>query len=121
MNFLIIEDEILIQKSIRKILEFHGHQVDSTVSGLQALEFLKTNSYHRVICDLMLKYITGFEIIEEYKNLFGSESIKNKIIIITAYSTDQILNLAAPYGCTLVKKPFHDLKKTIEFFIHKSE
>ena len=118
MKFLIVEDEILIQKSIKKMLELKGHEVDTTVSGTQALELLRIQKYDRVICDLMLKDITGFEVLEECKTLFSSEIIKEMFIIITAYSSDQILNLATQYGCNLIKKPFIDIKSTIDFFIY---
>ncbi len=121
MKFLIVEDEILIQKSIRKMIEQQGHSVDATVSGTQALELLRTHQYDRVICDLMLKDITGFEVLEECKAIFSTEVIKEKFILITAYSSDQILNLATQYGCNLIKKPFSDFQKTIQFFIHNSE
>lgn len=100
------------------MLELHGHEVDATVSGAQALDLLRMQKYDRVICDLMLKDITGFEILEECKALFSPEIIREMFIIITAYSSDQILNLATQYGCNLIKKPFVDFKSTIDFFIY---
>jgi len=121
VKFLIVEDEILIQKSIKKMLELQGHEVDATVSGTQALDFLRLKKYDRVICDLMLKDITGFEVLEECKLLFSPDIIKDLFIIITAYSSDQILNLATQYGCSVIKKPFADFKSTIDFFIYNRE
>lgn len=117
MNFLIIEDEILIQKSLEKVLVKKGATVDTTASGIEAVEFLKTRKYDRIICDLMLKDITGFDIIEESKAFLTPDEISHKFIIITAYSSEQILERAKSYNCRLLNKPFESLTSAIAIFM----
>ncbi len=117
MKILIIEDEILIQKSLTLMLKKKGIEVDATASGKEAIKFINNNNYDRIICDLMLNDITGFDIIEESKKKFNADEIKNKYIIITAYSSEQTLEKASKYGCRVLSKPFKSMPEAIDVFI----
>ena len=119
MKLMIIEDEILIQKSIKKLLEKKGATVDAFAIGRLALESIFNYEYDCIICDLMLKDITGFDIIEEAKKKFTNEEIKKKFVIITAYSSPQILEKAEKYGCRIVLKPFTNLHQLIDSFLEE--
>jgi DNA-binding response OmpR family regulator len=107
MNILIIEDEILIQKSLKKLIEMKGHTVD-------AIALILENNYDRIICDLMLQDITGFDIIEESKQKYDIDQIAKDFIIMTAYSSEQVLTKARSYGCRVVNKPFDNINQTID-------
>ena len=117
MQILIIEDEILIQKSLKKLLEKKGVSVTAFSLGRKALESIFTHEYDLIICDLMLKDITGFDIIEESKKKYSKEEIEKKIVIITAYSSPQILDKAGKYGCKVITKPFQNLNQLINMFV----
>lgn len=117
MNVLIIEDEILIQKSLKKLIEKRGHTVQATASGIDAIELIKENKFDRIISDLMLNDITGFDIIEDIKSKYSSEEISKLFIIMTAYSSEQVLDKAKLYGCRVLNKPFDDIKKAIDIFV----
>lgn len=117
MNILLIEDEILIQKSLQKFLERKGANVVATASGIEAVELIKQQTFDRIICDLMLNDITGFDILEESKSVLSSEEISKKFVIMTAYSSEQILEQASAYNCAFVNKPFESLESTIDLFL----
>jgi CheY-like chemotaxis protein len=119
MRILLVEDEPLIQKSLKLLLERHQASVDVEQSGKNAIQLILSNEYDRIICDLMLQDITGFDVIEDSKAKFSPEEIKHKFIIITAYSSPQVLEKAAEYGCKLISKPFEDTTKAIEIFLGK--
>ncbi len=107
---LIIEDEILIQQSLKKLFERRGLQVDVSASGKLAIEMILKNDYDRIICDLMLQDISGFDVIEESKKKFSSREISEKYVIMTAYNSPQVLSRANTYQCRLINKPFDDLE-----------
>lgn len=117
MNILIIEDEILIQKSLKKILERRGHKVNATASGIEAISLIKQNSFDRVICDLMLKDITGFDILEESRSIYNEQEISQKFVIMTAYSSEQVLKQVEKYNCLFINKPFESLEATIDLLV----
>lgn len=117
MDILIIEDEILIQQSLSTLLKRKGAKVTATANGLDAIQLINDKSYDRIICDLMLQDISGFDIIESSKEKYSPEEIKNKFIIITAYSSDQVITKASSYGCRLLNKPFDNINEAINIFL----
>lgn len=114
MNILIIEDEILIQKSLTILLKKRGANVDATASGTDAIKLIQERQYDKIICDLMLQDITGFDVIEESKSVFTLKEISKKFIIITAYSSDQVIENAKKYGCNILNKPFENMNEALE-------
>ncbi len=114
MDILIVEDELLIGKSLKKLLEKRSATVTLVTSGKMAIDLILTHNYDRIICDLMLQDITGFDVIEESKRRFSLEQIKLKFIIMTAYSSENVLAKASQYGCNILRKPFDDLQETLQ-------
>jgi CheY-like chemotaxis protein len=117
MKILIIEDEILIQKSLKKLLEKRGADVDTVSSGREAISKILDHNYDRIICDLMLQDISGFDIIEESKKRYTLEEIGKIFVIITAYSSPQVLTKAKSYQCIVLNKPFESMANAIEIFM----
>lgn len=108
-HLLIIEDEILIQQSLKKLFERRGYTVDVSASGKIAIEMVLGGNYDRIICDLMLQDISGFDVIEESRKKYNAKEISEKFVIMTAYNSPQVLSRANGYGCRLLNKPFDDL------------
>jgi len=114
MNILLVEDEPLIQRTLKLLLEKAGATVEATNNGTSAIKLIHNNQYDIIVCDLMLQDITGFDIIEESKKVFSPSDIAQKFVIITAYSSPQILEKAKMYNCRIYSKPFTDVKKVID-------
>lgn len=117
MNILLVEDELLIQKSLKKLLEKRGATVDVASTGKDAIIKISNNKFDRVICDLMLQDITGFDVLEESKKSYTADEIKHRFIIITAYSSPQVLEKAQAYGCPIISKPFDNINDAITTFM----
>jgi CheY-like chemotaxis protein len=118
MKILVIEDEILIQQSLKKLLEKMGAYVSTESRGTEALSLIKSENFDRIVCDLMLQDITGFDIIEESKSIYSNNEISDKFIIITAYSSEQVLTKAQEYGCIVLNKPFANMKVALDTMIN---
>lgn len=116
-KFLIIEDEILIQQSIKKLLERRGVSVDVSSSGKDAIDLILKYDYDRIICDLMLQDISGFDVIEESKKKYTSEQISKIFVIMTAYNSQQVLSRANSYNCKLLNKPFENLDLALKIMM----
>ena len=117
MKILIIEDEILIQQSLKKLLEKKGAKVDVTASGKHAIELIINNNYNRVISDLMLNDITGFDIIEDIRSKYNAKEISQLFILMTAYISDQVISKAETYNCKILNKPFESILEAIDIFL----
>lgn len=113
-KILIIEDEILIQQSLKILIEARGFNVEVCSSGTHAIECILKNDYFKIICDLMLQDITGFDILEESLKRYTREEIETKFIIMTAYNLPYILDKANKYNCTFIKKPFDNIQEIVD-------
>lgn len=116
-KILLIEDEPLIQKSLKKLLEKRGVTVTIESNGRSAIELILNNSYDKIICDLMLQDISGFDVIEDAKKKYSLNEISKLFIIITAYSSSQVLEKAKNYGCLVLGKPFANMDEALEQFL----
>ena len=116
-KILLIEDEPLIQKSLKKLLEKRGASVVVESRGRQAILLILTQDFDRIICDLMLQDISGFDVIEESKARFTKADISKLFIIITAYSSPHVIEKANQYDCLLLSKPFQNIDEALTIFL----
>ena len=112
-----IEDEPLIQKSLKKLLEKRGAEVVVESRGRDAIELIQSQNFDRIICDLMLQDISGFDVIEDSKARYSVSEISKLFIIITAYSSSHVIEKATTYGCMLISKPFENIDETLNIFL----
>jgi CheY-like chemotaxis protein len=116
-RILLIEDEPLIQKSLKKLLEKKGAEVIVESRGREAIQLILTQKFDKIICDLMLQDISGFDVIEEAKARFTMVDISKIFIIITAYSSPHVIEKANQYGCLLISKPFENIDEVLTIFL----
>lgn len=116
-RILLIEDEPLIQKSLKKLLEKRGVEVTVESRGREAIGQILNQDFDRIICDLMLQDISGFDVIEEAKARYNVNEISKLFIIITAYSSPHVIEKATQYGCMLLSKPFEDIEAALNIFL----
>ncbi len=116
-RILLIEDEPLIQKSLKRLLEKRGVEVTVESKGREAIQLILSQKFERIICDLMLQDISGFDVIEESKARFTMNEISKLFIIITAYSSPHVIEKATQYGCLLLSKPFENIEEALNIFL----
>lgn len=119
IKILLIEDEPLIQKSLKKLLEKRGAEVVIESRGREAIQLILTQKFDRIICDLMLQDISGFDVIEEAKGRFTMAEISKLFVVITAYSSPHVIEKATQYGCLLISKPFENIDDVLTIFLTK--
>lgn len=120
-KILLIEDEPLIQKSLKRLLEKKGAEVMAESTGREAIRLILNQNFDLIICDLMLQDISGFDIIEESKRKYSASEISQKFKIITAYCSPQVIEKTKHYNCMLEAKPFENIELTIEKFLSWEE
>ncbi len=98
-------------------MERQGAVVDAVSSGREAIKLIAQGNYHKIICDLMLQDISGMDVLEEAKKTYPLQEMGQHFIIITAYSSPQVLNKAKEYGCQVISKPFPNLAVVINQFL----
>ncbi|MCJ7497152.1 MAG: sigma-54 dependent transcriptional regulator [candidate division Zixibacteria bacterium] len=102
-NILVVDDEVVICKSIQRILSPEGYEVKTALSGEEALEKISQESFDIVITDLKMPGMDGMELLTKIKEK-DPEII---VIIITGYSTVQTAVQAMKMGALdYIPKPF---------------
>ena len=66
-NILIVDDEDMIRKLIRKYAEFEGHTVTEAADGMDAVIKFKNGSYDIIIMDIMMPELDGFSASREIR------------------------------------------------------
>lgn len=104
MKILVIEDESEIRKLVKLNLEIEGYDVHDAEDGKEGMKLLNENQYDLVVLDIMLPYVSGYEICSYIK----SKSDTTKVIIISANGEDQDKILGLKLGADdYLSKPFN--------------
>jgi len=85
-NILLIDDDLLVLKTVTKFLEAQGFKVQASSSGEQALERIKNQNFDLIIADVRMPGIDGIETLQRIRE-FRSNSHQPAIaeIIITGF------------------------------------
>jgi len=102
-KILVVDDEEIVLKSCRKILEGGGHEVFTALSGQEAFDLLRREPFDIVITDVKMPGVDGMEVLEKVKKEYPDILV----IIITGYSTVQSAVQAMKLGAfDYIPKPF---------------
>ena len=64
---LIIEDSLVVRKSVARALERMGMTVAQAVNGAEGLERLKAKMYDFVLCDFLMPVMDGIDCVRQYR------------------------------------------------------
>lgn len=108
MKILIVDDELLIRRSLRRAAELKGHEVFEAPDGLVGLEQWKKQQPDLVFLDVLMPGLTGPEVLKEMKDLNTA-----KVVLISAYAGEFDPKTLA--GANLfIPKPFEDIFSVLE-------
>ena len=102
-RILVVDDEEIVLRSCRKILEGGGHDVLTVLSGQGAFDILEKEPIDIVITDMKMPGIGGIQVLEKVKEKYPDIAV----IMITGYSTVQSAVQAMKLGAfDYIPKPF---------------
>lgn len=84
-KILTVDDREGIRLFIKNVLESAGHEVDTAVDGLDALQHLKQKNYHLLITDLKMPRMDGLSLLKKVKE----SNSQLPVIVLTAHGTIQ--------------------------------
>lgn len=100
---LIVEDEPVLASGIAEALGYQGFACEVAVDGREALTLARAGDYDVMLLDVMLPFLSGFEVIETLR----SEGAKIPTIIITAKGAEEDRIRGLELGADdYVTKPF---------------
>jgi len=83
-KILVIDDDELMRKTIRKILDKDGLEVVTAKDGKEAFEILGRETFDIVVTDLMMPFANGLDVVNKVRN----DEMKRSIGIIVLSSID---------------------------------
>ncbi len=102
-KILIVDDEKSLRAVVVRALEKAGFNVEEAVTGVHALELIKTHSFDLIISDIVMPKMDGIELLKKVKSLHPDLDV----IMITGYSSKysyvDIMNAGAS---DYMSKPF---------------
>jgi DNA-binding response OmpR family regulator len=104
MRILLLEDDILLGRSIVTYLQSTGHIVESFRDGKAALDAIKADAFDLLVLDINVPTIDGLSLLEQIYSL----KIQTRAIFISALIDIEDISRAFELGCyDYLKKPFH--------------
>jgi CheY-like chemotaxis protein len=90
-NILLIDDEELIIRSLRKLLEKNRFVVFVAKTGLDALAIADAEKFDLIIADIRMPGMNGVETVQAiYKELQEKKQKKIPVIFITGYADEEM-------------------------------
>lgn len=112
-RILVVDDEPRICQFVKELLEREQYQIDTSLSGAEALELLEKSDYQLLISDLKMPGMDGFELIKHAKKRRPDLAT----VMLTGYATIENAITALRFGIDdYITKPFNinDLKKIVK-------
>ncbi len=102
-RILIVDDEMIVCESCKRILEEDGYEVEIALNGREAFDKMKANTFDILITDLKMPGIDGMEVLKTSRREYP-ETI---VIMITGFSTVETAVEAMKLGAfDYIPKPF---------------
>lgn len=119
---LVIDDDPLLTRTLKKILEKEGYFVDVARDGFEGIRKAKSGFFHLVLCDIRMPGLDGLMTIRHIQDFQKKAGAGHSgFIVITAYDSLESRGQAVQLGVTdFFLKPF-DLKKFRELIEHHAQ
>jgi DNA-binding NtrC family response regulator len=103
MNILVVDDDAIVIKSCRRILEAEGFEVFTVPSADKALEAIKNSDFDILLIDVKMPERDGMYLMREIKKNWP----EIPTIVMSGYPTPETIAEVLKLGATLfIPKPF---------------
>ncbi len=93
-NLLIIDDEVVLLKRLKKCLESYADEIYLAVDGLEGLKVLETHKVNCIICDIKMPKMNGLEFIKQLR----TQNDNTPLIFFTGHGNRELMLEAIKYG-----------------------
>ena len=118
-RILVVDDEPDVAAVVKDVLATAGHEVDTALSGAEALKMMELTAYDIVFTDLGMPDMSGWEVAET----INGQSPGLAVVLVTGWGTSLDEAEAAKRGvASIVQKPFEidELLKVAHGLLSKS-
>lgn len=110
MKILVVDDELLVRRSLSRVCAGRGHDVREAADGQEGIEIWREWKPDLVLLDVLMPKLTGPELLKRLTKNEGA-----KVILMSAYTGSTDMEQARLAGADLfLPKPFHDIFAVID-------
>lgn len=118
-HILVVDDERGARESLNIFLTGEGHEIDTAMDGLEALNLLEKSRYDLVLTDLRMPNMNGLSLMAQIKEKWETEI---PVILITSCgSMDTAIQAVKDGASDYIVKPFEieQLRKSVNIALKK--
>ncbi|MDP3921716.1 MAG: response regulator [Candidatus Omnitrophota bacterium] len=106
-KILILEDDPLVRRTLKSLLEQRGYAVSVVMNGREGIEMASKEIFDLVISDIRMPEMNGIKAVEEIQKIQKKTSQKTNYMFITGYAEEDAPGSAIKLGVTdFLLKPF---------------
>ena len=101
-SILVIDDERSIRNTLKEVLEYENHQVETAEDGIHGLEKLQQSHFDIVLCDIKMPRMDGLEVLEKIFQITSD----SQVIMISGHGTvDSAVEAIRKGAYDFIEKP----------------
>jgi signal transduction histidine kinase len=105
-RILVVDDDEIIRKLLRRVLERSGFVIDEAASGEAAIQCIEAHAPDLILLDVMMDGIDGFNTCRKVKSMPGMDEVP--IVFVTGRSdTNSIVEGLGAGGSDYITKPIN--------------
>jgi DNA-binding NtrC family response regulator len=74
-KILVIDDERSIRNTLKEVLEYENHEIDTAVDGPEGIEMFAKGKYELALCDIKMPKMDGIEVLEKFIDMSSNVPI----------------------------------------------
>ena len=74
-KILVIDDERSIRNTLKEVLEYENHEIETAVDGSEGIEMYAKGKHELVLCDIKMPNMDGIEVLEKIIDMPGNAPI----------------------------------------------
>ncbi|MDP1396073.1 ATP-binding protein [Lysinibacillus capsici] len=121
-KILIVDDDAVNLQVLVNAFSTESFEIETAISGAEALEKLKSNAFDLVISDIMMPHMSGYDLAKHIRKKFSISELP--LLFLTARQQSEDIQLAFLSGANdYVKKPMEylELKSRVQALIRMKQ
>ena len=104
---LVVDDDFHLLELIAQMLELQNLPCETVSNGIEAMSLIRKKFYPLIISDIRMPQMNGTDLLREIRTHQVKAPEQSKVILMTAYSTGEIVDQAGKLGVDgFIHKPF---------------